>query len=187
MGEAIKRSIIIILLIVTAIGLGAIFDTVLDNAEKSKYPMHYSEYVEKYSEMYDVPKDVVYAIIKTESGFDPDATSSKGARGLMQLMPNTFEWICGKAGIPYSADKITDPETNIQCGVYYISFCYKEFLIWQTTFAAYNAGHGNVRQWLDDDEISKNGHLINIPFPETEAYVKKVEKNREVYLQILAE
>lgn len=185
MGEAVKRSIIIILLIAFAIGLGAVLDIAIGNAEKSKYPTQYSEYVEKYSQMYNVPREVIYAIIKNESDFDPDAVSSKGAMGLMQLMPETFEWICGKAEIPYDGEKITDPETNIRCGAYYLSFCYDQFLIWDTVYAAYNAGHGQVREWLKDDEVSKNGHLTNIPFAETEAYVAKIAKTRNAYEKIL--
>ncbi len=185
MAEAIKRSVLIIFLIAIAILLGYVIDNVLQEKEKADYPMMYSEYVEKYSEMYDVPKDIVYAIIKTESGFNPNAESSKGACGLMQLMPNTYEWICGKAGIPYKSENIKDPQTNIQCGVYYLSFCYDEFIVWETVYAAYNAGHGQVREWLKDDKIAKNGRLIDIPYPETESYVKKISQAREIYLKLL--
>lgn len=187
MADAIKRSIVAILLIISAIVLGYFVDSALDSREKAAYPVLYSEYVEKYSEMYGVPQDVIYAIIKTESNFDPNATSSKGAKGLMQLMPNTYEWACGKANIPYDESKVTDPETNIHCGVYYLSYCYEQFSVWQTVYAAYNAGHGQVRSWLDDEEISKNGHLIDIPFDETASYVEKVSKTREKYIKILEE
>lgn len=187
MADAIKRSVVAILLIISAIVLGYVVDSVLDNREKAAYPVLYSEHVEKYSEMYGVPQDVIYAIIKTESGFDPDAKSSKGAMGLMQLMPNTYEWACGKTGTSYDKDKITDPEINIRCGVYYLSYCYEQFYIWETVYAAYNAGHGQVHTWLEDEEISKNGHLIDIPFDETASYVEKVSKAREKYITILEE
>lgn len=185
MAEAVKRSVLMIVLIAVAISLGYVIDNILQKKEAAEYPMQYSEYVEKYSEMYDVPKDIVYAVIKTESDFDPYAKSSKGAQGLMQLMPDTYEWICGKAEIPYNAENITDPEINIRCGVYYLSFCRDEFIIWETVYAAYNAGHGKVREWISDEEISKNGRIINAPYPETEAYVKKVSNAREIYLKLL--
>lgn len=185
MADAVKRSIVAVVLIIAAILLGYIADVVFDRHEAANYPIKYSEYVEKYSEMYGVPQDVVYAVIKTESGFDPNAGSDKGALGLMQLMPVTYEWACGKTGIPYDKDKITDPEINIQCGVYYLAFCYDQFLIWETAYAAYNAGHGQVRKWLDDDELAKDGRLLEIPFAETEAYVKKVSEAREKYIEIL--
>ena len=185
MADAIKRSVIAVLLIVAAVLLGYITDTALDRYERASYPTEYSVYVEKYSEMYGVPKDIVYAVIKTESNFNPNAKSDKGAMGLMQLVPSTYEWICGKTGIPYDKNKITDPETNIQCGVYYLSYCYEQFIIWETVYAAYNAGHGQVRKWLEDEEISQNGRLISIPFPETEAYVKKVSDAREKYIKLM--
>ena len=70
MAEAIKRSVIAVLLIVAAVLLGYITDIALDRHERASYPTKYSEYVEKYSEMYGVPKDVIYAVIKAESDFD---------------------------------------------------------------------------------------------------------------------
>lgn len=185
MADAVKRSVIAILLIVASVLLGYTVDVALDKREKANYPTKYSEYVEKYSEMYGVPSDVVYAVIKTESDFNPDAKSDKGAFGLMQLMPATFEWACGKTGIPYNKDKITDPEMNIQCGVYYLSYCYDQFLIWDTVYAAYNAGHSQVRKWLSDETLSKNGRLTDIPFAETKAYVSRVSQAREKYIKLM--
>ena len=74
---------------------------------------------------------------------------------------------------------------NIRMGTCYLAYLYNEFEIWDTAFAAYNAGHGIVRQWLADSKYGKDGHLINIPYSETSAYVKKVSSAMEAYEKIL--
>ena len=185
MKKALKRSIAAIVLIALAIASGFGIQQLYYAIQNKNYPTAYSEYVNKYSEMYDVPKDVIYAVIKVESNFRYDAESNKKARGLMQLMPGTYEWVCGKLGIDPEAQSIDDPETNIMVGTWYLSYLSKEFVVWDTVFAAYNAGQGTVRVWLDDERYGKDGHLINIPFSETAAYVKKVSNAREVYIKIL--
>ena len=149
------------------------------------HPVKYSEYVDKYSKKYNVPKDVIYAVIKTESGFRYDAVSSTNARGLMQLMEETYEWLCGREGLDPAEHSITDPETNIMLGVSYIAFLYDEFGVWDTVYAAYNAGQGIVRKWLADEQYGKDGRLVSIPFKETSAFVIKVRNARAVYAEIL--
>ena len=186
-GKAIKRSIIIIVIITAAIISGFVAEYFYRMAEEANHPLLYSEYVQKYAEKYGIPEYIVYAVIKTESGFSAGAESGKGAKGLMQLMPDTYEWICKKTDFEYDPEKITDPEINICCGVYYLSYLQREFVVWDTVFAAYNAGHGRVREWLADEEISENGHLNNIPIPETEDYVKKVRAAAEIYQRIISE
>ncbi len=187
MGKAIKRSVIVILLLITSITAGYLTDSLLEKNEGKEYPLLYSEFVEKYSNMYGVPREIIYAIIKTESDFNPNAVSSIGAIGLMQLMPATFEWVCDKEDIEYSAENIKDPEINIRCGVYYLAYCYSEFEIWETAYAAYNAGCNRVKQWVLDEEMSENGHLTKIPYKETDGYVKKVSAARIKYAKILNE
>ena len=149
------------------------------------HPMNYSEYVDKYSEKYNVPKDVIYAIIKSESGFRYDAVSSKDARGLMQLLPETYEWLCGREGLDPEEHSITDPEINIMLGTSYLAYLYGEFGVWETVYAAYNAGQGIVRKWLEDEQYGKDGLLVNIPFTETKLFVKKVSNARQTYALLL--
>lgn len=187
MGKALKRSIVVLLLLVISICMGYIADGLVKKKEREEYPLKYTEYVEKYAEMYGVECEVIYAVIKTESDFDPSAVSQKGAMGLMQLIPDTFKWVCEKEHIEYDETKITDPEMNIRCGTYYLYYCKNEFEIWETAYAAYNAGVRQVKIWLDDENVSKNGHLINIPYKETEKYVEKVSEAKEKYTEILKE
>ena len=156
-------------------------------AEKKIYPKKYSEYVEKYSAEYGVPESVIYAIIKAESGFDPSAVSSASppALGLMQLMEETYADVARWLGETADPWKIYDPETNIKYGTYYLSYLYRRYENWENTFAAYNAGPGNVDDWLDAPEYSDgNGNLTHIPFSETREYVKKVARYRNRYEKI---
>ncbi len=187
MGKALKRSIVVLLLLTMSICIGYIADGLVKEKEREEYPLKYAEYVEKYARMYEIEPEVIYAVIKTESNFDPGAVSQKGAMGLMQLIPDTFKWACEKEKLEYDEAKITDPEMNIRCGTYYLHYCKNEFEIWETAYAAYNAGVRQVKTWLDDENISKNGHLINIPYKETEKYVEKVLKAKEKYTEILKE
>ena len=120
--------------------------------------------------------------MKTESGFKSDAVSVKGAIGLMQLTPDTFAWLCTKMGEADSAaERLYNPEVNIRYGTYFLSLLYTEFGVWDTCFAAYNAGRTKVSAWLKDPAFNQNGKLVNIPISETAAYVKKVNRALAVY------
>ena len=185
MKQAIKRSAIAIILVALAIASGYGIQQIYYAVQHKNYPLAYTEYVDKYSEQYNVPKEAIYAVIKVESNFVYNAESYKKARGLMQLMPGTFEWLCKKEGLDPQSCSIDDPDMNIRIGTCYLAYLYNEFEIWDTVFAAYNAGHGIVRQWLADSEYGKDGHLINIPYSETSAYVKKVSEAMQVYKTIL--
>ena len=130
-----------------------------------------------------MPRAMILAVIRTESDFYPDATSSVGARGLMQLMPDTFLWICEDLHEPRPAQEITDPETNIRAGSYYLAYLFQKFSSWRVALAAYNAGEGRVHEWLTDPALSSGGTLRRIPFPETAAYVKKALEFYVDYLE----
>lgn len=159
-----------------------------DPLQKQLYPRHYTEYVTRYAEKYDVPANLIYAVIDTESGFRADAISSVGAVGLMQLMPVTFEWLTEyqlRENLP--ARNISDPETNVRYGVFYLRWLYDRYGHWEEACAAYNAGHGKVDKWLQDNELTdKDGRLLldRIPVGETRAYVKKVENAYNAYARL---
>ena len=121
--------------------------------DKIEYPRDYVEYVRKYSYKYGVDENMIFAIIKAESGFDKDAESRVGAIGLMQIMPSTYEGdLKGALGFD-NDDKdiykdtftaLKDPQTNIICGTYYFSHWHKYFEDNVSALAAYNAGPGTV-------------------------------------------
>lgn len=151
------------------------------------YPTKYSEYVEKYSQQNGLDKYLVYATIKAESNFNPDVTSASDARGLMQLMEETA---VERSNIiennSVEAYDLYDPETNIKLGTSYLSYLlnlYDGNVVLAIT--AYNAGLGNVKQWIKDGVIKSDGSDIeNIPYKETSNYVRKILKNYQMYLTI---
>lgn len=181
-----RRSPAFILLIVLMLFL-IILPLVLQAGEKQIYPKKYSKAVEKYSELYNVPENVVYAIIYTESKFQANVVSKAGAVGLMQIMPSTFRDIQDKFGESLSDEKLTDPEINIRYGTYYIGFLLNYYNDLELAVTAYNAGIGNVNKWLSDPEYSSNGELTHIPFGETRAYTAKVLRMIEKYDEIYGE
>ncbi len=153
------------------------------------YPIKYQEIVEEYSEKYNLDKFLVYSIIRTESKFDCYATSSVGAKGLMQITAETGSDCAKKIGIAnYNENSLFEPETNIRIGCYYLSFLIRHYGDKKTAIAAYNGGMGNVNSWLKDVRYSDgNGSLKNIPFNETRNYVSRVtdaeEKYKSIYTQ----
>ena len=186
---------IVLVVLIISILFGFSFDIVCTAVEKRIYqkPEEYAPFAEKYSAEYGVPENLIYAVMKTESGFDSSAISSKGAIGLMQLMPSTFEWLSKDILREHlSSGMLYDPETNIKYGTYYLSRLYNRFGDWDTALAAYNGGEGNVSEWLADTRYSADGKKLiidNIPdeFSETENYVKRVNKALEKYKKLYTE
>lgn len=152
---------------------------------KTLYPHKYADSVEKYSAQYDVDPDLVYAVIRTESSFRTDAGSEAGAAGLMQIMPETFEWLCMRMGEQASFSDLYDPDTAIRFGTYLLHLLLEEFGDTHTSLAAYHAGRGRVGEWLRDASISPDGvTLRHIPYPDTAHYVRKVDGAMQMYKKI---
>ncbi|MBO5914161.1 MAG: lytic transglycosylase domain-containing protein [Clostridia bacterium] len=153
-----------------------------EEVQKRMYPREFVEYVEKYAGLYEVPEALVYSVILAESGFDPNAKSHAGAYGLMQLVPDTLDWLSRLLDEEAPTGEITDPETNIKYGTYYLRHLYNRFGCWDTALAAYNAGHGRVGNWLKDSRYSDDGvNLKEIPIDETRNYVNKINKFLKQY------
>ena len=144
------------------------------------YPCKYQEIVERAAEEYEVDPLLVYSIIKAESSFREDATSSKGAKGLMQITDETARWAYGKMDFSQESN-IYSPEVNIHVGTWYIAKLLKDndhSLI--AALASYNAGGSNVERWKDDagtDQIEQE----DIQFGETGKYVEKTLKYYKSY------
>ncbi|NLB74081.1 MAG: lytic transglycosylase domain-containing protein [Firmicutes bacterium] len=152
------------------------------------YPIHYKDIITQYSREHDVDPFLVTAVIRVESRFHPQALSAKGARGLMQVMPDTGNWIAGELGIgKFDPEMLYDPMTNLNVGTWYLAFLLREYRGDPVTaLAAYNAGRGNVSKWIEERRWSGGeGDINSIPFPETREYVKNVlhlyRKYNEVY------
>lgn len=177
-----QKAIVILILIAVFATLAVLC---VDDIEKIFYQREFTEYVTKYSNEFDVPEALIYAVIRTESGFDPEARSSVGAIGLMQLMPDTLDWLSRLLDEEAPTGEITDPETNIKYGTYYLRYLCDRFGNLDTALAAYNAGHGRVASWLTNKEYSDDGiTLKSIPFEETKNYVNKVTSDYNTYKKL---
>ena len=154
------------------------------------YPIKYEELVEKYAYENEVDKFLIYAIIKTESDFKPDAESNLGARGLMQIMKTTFEWVRYRFGDSddLAFDTMYEPELNIRYGTYLIAYLIDYFGSTELAVCAYHAGIGNVESWLQNPEYSSDGaNLDVIPISDTEYYLEKVTKALNNYHNLYME
>jgi len=176
-----KRTVVIILIIAISLLLGIILNSLWNLIDNNAY---YHKIISKYSQKYDVPEHLIYAIIKTESDFRPRVISQAGAIGLMQMLPSTFEWLTGDEHLGEHLDvaSLTDPDVSIRYGTYYLKYLMQKFPVMNTAIAAYNAGEGRVARWLDTSEYSDgNGALTYIPIEETRLYVEKVNSSMDHY------
>ena len=186
MGKVIKNAVLGLLVVIFIFFAGYMMNRSTKLLEHWAYPTDYSEFAEQKSEEYGVPLSVIYAVIRTESGFDPNAESRVGARGLMQITKDAFEWIDYYRGATGAFwDDMYDPETNMDYGVWLLSYHYNKFGEWETAYAAYNAGPNAVAKWLKNPEYSSDGKTLHtIPYEETSNYREKVSKYREDYKRI---
>ena len=140
--------------------------------------------IRKYAQEYGVEAAMVSAVIKNESSFNPRAVSSVGARGLMQIMPDTGVWLAQRMGIPdYAPDRLFEPEFNIRMGTYYLAYLSDIFSGSPVMVAAaFHAGDGNVKRWaLDRAQDMKTITLDMIPTDDTRSYVRKVMDAYAIY------
>ncbi len=158
------------------------------DVQKVAYPLSYRDEIEKYAAEYELDPARVAAVIYCESTFRPEAVSSAGARGLMQIMPETGEWIAMKLDESdgYTDDDLFDPETNLRYGCWYLHYLdgrYDGDLTKAT--AAYHAGGTRVDEWLTNKTYSSDGvTLAYIPYDSTRDYVARVKTAYEHYKEI---
>ena len=154
------------------------------------YPRGYEEIVRTYAAEYGVEENIVYAVIRTESGFSSHAESQVGARGLMQITDETFEWIKSKiaAQEELSFDDMFDPRTNIRFGTYLLSVCLARYgNDLPTAAAAYHSGMGLVDGLLQKAENSQDGKTLSaFPYNQMNRYVYKIQKNYQKYCSLYA-
>lgn len=159
-----------------------------DTYYRSAYPLKYTALIDAACEEKNLDKAFVYAVVRTESGFNPDAQSSVGARGLMQLMPDAYDWIemrKGNSTEQMDYDLLFDPETNIEYGASMLRILFDEFETPTNVLCAYHAGWGSAKSWLKNPAYAPDGETITtVPFKDTSAYVAKVEKTAEIYRKL---
>ena len=147
-------------------------------ADQLLYPRKYSRQVEQWAAEYGLDPLLVYAFIRTESGFDPAATSSVDARGLMQMTEETFLWLRSKLGLgeEVSFGDLYDPDVSIRFGCYYLHLCLVRYNgDISTAAAAYHSGWGTVDALLQKEEHSEDGlTLSGFPYNQMHHYVEKI-------------
>jgi len=151
-----------------------------------RFPVRHLDVIEEVAG--DIDPTWILAVIMAESSFRPEAESHRGARGLMQLMPTTAEWVAELMGkTDFDPESVWQPEVNIAMGSFYLNWLYRYYdQDLDLAIAAYNAGLGNVNRWLQDPEFSSDGRNLDvIPFNETANYVRRVAFNQRVYQLIL--
>lgn len=150
---------------------------------KAVYPLRYERQILTYAKEYDLDPYLIMGIISAESQFESDAVSHKDAMGLMQIKADTAKWCIEHFELDADISDIYKPDTNILIGCTYIDYLIDMFEgNTDVAIAAYNAGQGNVKKWLEDSRYSDDGKTLKkIPFEETEKYVKKVKHREKVY------
>lgn len=175
--------ILVILLLLGYFALGRGYHYFMTKA----YPVQYAEIVAKEATANHLDPALVYSVIKAESSFNPDAQSHAGAIGLMQLTPDTFDWVQTKlkSEKKYTQADLYTPEINIRYGCKLLAILLEKYSKAETALGAYNAGIGTVNGWLKDSDISKDGVTLDtIPYGETKNYVDAVLKNYDNYKKL---
>ena len=171
------RRVVVASLVVVLLGCAAALVVVITEPpwfERIRYPLRYSEYVKVHARENGLDPALLAAVIYQESKFDAGAESKSGALGLMQLTPSTAHGIALRTGgSKFQTADLLNPEINIRYGAWYLGNLFHKYRNERLVLAAYNAGQGNVDRWRAEGKP--------IEFPETRAYVDRVEHLKHVY------
>ncbi|MBA3366324.1 MAG: lytic transglycosylase domain-containing protein [Actinobacteria bacterium] len=144
--------------------------------ERLRYPLEYTEIIRGHAQNYDLEPALIAAVIYQESRFRPDARSSSGAIGLMQLLPETAKGIALRTGgNRFEVDDLYEPELNIRYGSWYLRHLLDKYRDERNALAAYNAGQANVDTWRREGR--------GIVFEETRDYIRHVTELKRVYVE----
>jgi soluble lytic murein transglycosylase len=165
-----------------AAGLYGIYNVITEPPERFQraiYPLSYEATILEASETYGVEPTFVAAVIYAESRYDPEAVSSQNAQGLMQITPDTAEFIQNNSGI---TGDFTEPHTNIWMGTWQLSYLQGRYLgDERLVLAAYNSGQGSVDGWISEEGFDIES---DIPYTETRNYVDTVLDARQTYEEL---
>ena len=143
-------------------------------------PLQYEEQIANSAARHGVDPYLVAAVISAESGFDASGVSSKGAVGLMQLMPETASEQAAVTGQgPVGPEDLTDPATNIELGTGYLARLLRRYGDERTAIAAYNAGMGVTDRWIAEGPVEDT-----VTFPETREFLRRVLAERDRYREL---
>ena len=174
-----------------------LYDRVVNTADRTKqehdfslrYPTPFREELSPIARQIDLNLAWAYGLIRQESRFIMNASSSVGASGLMQVMPNTAKYVAKKIGMTnYTNDKLSDTNTNLTLGSNYLNMVLIDLDgSWVLASAAYNAGPSRSKAWREKLSGPTEGAIFaeTIPFNETRTYVKNVLSNANYYSSVM--
>ena len=163
--------------------------SIINRIRTAMYPIKYTDEICAAADGCGLDRALVFAVVSTESGFDPAALSRDGAEGLMQVLPSTAEWIDFRRGTALNEGGLFDPETNLDYGCWLLKYLLDRYGgSVRNALIAYNAGFGRADEWLNDPAlVDESGEIADIPFAETRNYVYKVLDYKEIYSDIYAD
>jgi soluble lytic murein transglycosylase len=171
------------LLVGTMLAVGAVIvaaTPLFDKAvQELTLPLRHDDVIRQQAAEKDLDPALIAAVIFVESRF-VDQTSHAGAKGLMQILPSTADYIADlSGGTQFEQGDLASPQINIAYGSYYLRYLMDKYRGSEVlTLAAYNAGEGKVDEWLGSGERFT---VAGIPFPETREYVRSVLEARDDY------
>ncbi len=148
------------------------------------FPLEYWDLIQAHANKHDLDPFLIAALMAQESTFDADVKSAANAWGLMQLLPSTGARVARQIGLkPFSTASLTTPEINVTLGTQYFADLVKQFNgNTAAALASYNAGENRVERWLAERPgLDRDEFVDNIPFPETQGYVRKILGTAEDY------
>ncbi len=150
------------------------------------FPVDHWDLIRQYAAARQLDPFLMTALIAQESTFQADVRSVANAYGLMQVVPATGRRYAQSLGIrPFRTARLTEPETNIRIGMAYFADLLRQFGDIAPALAAYNAGESRVSRWVAERPgIDRDEFIDDIPFPETQNYVKRVIGTAEDYRQL---
>ncbi|HWV88354.1 MAG TPA: lytic transglycosylase domain-containing protein [Capillimicrobium sp.] len=190
-GRARGRRRLVLAAVLAAAGVAlaaALLPTLKDAAQELTLPLRHEDIIRQQAREKNLPPDLIAGVIYAESRFS-DQTSHAGARGLMQITPDTAQAIATRTGgVAFVQEDLADPQINISYGSWYLRHMldrYGENV--ELALAAYNAGQGNVDRWIAEAQAEgRELKVADIPFAETRAYVERVLDARADYRESYA-
>ena len=151
------------------------------------FPLQYWDLIRKYSALHELDPYFVAALMAQESTFVPEIQSPAKAVGLMQLAAPTARQYAKRFKMRYTASLRMNPEANVKIGTAYLADKIREFGDLHLVLASYNAGEGKVKRWMNERPgLSREEFIDDIPFPETQNYVKRILGTAEDYRRLYA-